>query len=71
MCQVVAGQGWLLVFLGAELSSGATRLNARAAFNYDRYGRWWPHDFPDFDFIPDDEGLSLPSWPWLANRMCR
>lgn len=69
--QVIAGQGRLLVFLGAGLSFGAARLNARATFDYDRYDRWWPHDFPGFDLIPDDDGLPLPSWPWLVNRMCR
>ena len=68
--EVVAGRGGLLVFLGAGLSFGAARLNSRATFDYDRYDRWWPHDFPHLDAIPDDDGLPLPSWPWLVNRMC-
>ena len=68
---VVAGKGRLLVFLGAGLSFGAARLNARATFDYDHYDRWWPHDFPHVDFVPDDDGLPLPSWPWLVSRMCR
>ena len=68
---VVAGQGRLLVFLGAGLSFGSARLNGRATFDYDHYDRWWPHDFPHIDLVPDDDGLPLPSWPWLVNRMCR
>ena len=68
---VVAGKGRLLVFLGAGLSFGAARLNARVTFDYDHYDRWWPHDFPQIDLVPDDDGLPLPSWPWLVSRMCR
>src|SRR5487761_2645025 len=68
---VVAGQSRLLVFLGAGLSFGAARLNGRDTFDYDHYDRWWPHDFPHVDFVPDDDGLPLPSWPWLVSRMCR
>jgi hypothetical protein len=68
---VVAGKGRLLVFLGAGLSFGAARLNARVTFDYDHYDRWWPHDFPHIDLVPDDDGLPLPSWPWLVSRMCR
>lgn len=60
-----------MVFLGAGLSFGAARLQSRASFDYDRYDRWWPHDFPFADLTPDDDGLPLPSWPWLINRMCR
>jgi hypothetical protein len=63
--------GRLMVFLGAGLSFGAARLQSRATFDYDRYDRWWPHDFPFADLTPDDDGLPLPSWPWLINRMCR
>lgn len=71
--EVVAGQGRLLVFLGAGLSFGASRLNSRATFDYDHYERWRPHDLPGFDLnlVPDDDGLPLPSWPWLVSRMCR
>ncbi|MGH9066199.1 MAG: SIR2 family NAD-dependent protein deacylase [Acidimicrobiales bacterium] len=69
--EVVDGQGRLLVFLGAGLSFGAARLNSRATFDYDRYDRWWPHDFPDVGLVADDDGLPLPSWPWLVSRMCR
>lgn len=68
---VIGGQGRLLVFLGAGLSFGAARLNSRATFDYDRYDRWWPYDFPDVGLGPDDDGLPLPSWPWLVSRMCR
>lgn len=60
-----------MVFLGAGLSFGAARLQSRATFDYERYDRWWPHDFPFADLTPDDDGLPLPSWPWLINRMCR
>jgi hypothetical protein len=68
---VVAGQGRLLVFLGAGLSFGAARINSRARFDYERYGRWWMLDFPDGDPLPDDDGLPLPSWPGLVSRMGR
>lgn len=68
---VLAGQGRLLIFLGAGVSFGAARLRSRATFDYDRYDRWWPHDFPHADLAPDDDGLPLPSWPWLVSRMCR
>jgi hypothetical protein len=68
---VIAGQGRLLVFLGAGLSFGAARLQGRARFDYDRYDRRWPRDFPYADRNPDDDGLPLPSWPWLVHRMCR
>jgi hypothetical protein len=66
---VISGQGRLLVFLGAGLSFGAARFQGRAQFDYDRYDHQWPHDFPRI--TPDDDGLPLPSWPWLVNRMCR
>lgn len=68
---VIAAEGRLLVFLGAGLSFGAARLQSRARFDYDRYDPWWPHDFPHGDITPDDDGLPLPSWPWLINRMWR
>ena len=67
---VIAG-GRLLVFLGAGLSFGAARLNSRARFDYHKYDRWWPHEFPFADLMPGDDGLPLPSWPQLINRMCR
>lgn len=63
--------GRLLVFLGAGLSFGAARQQSRARFDYDRYDRWWSHDFPHGGLTPDDDGLPLPSWPWLVNRMHR
>jgi hypothetical protein len=65
------GGGRLLVFLGAGLSFGAARLQSRARFDYERYDRWWPSDFPAGALLPDDDGLPLPSWPWLVNRMYR
>jgi SIR2-like protein len=68
---VIGGQGRLLVFLGAGLSFGAARLQSRARFDYDRYDRWWPPDFPFADISPGDDDLPLPSWTWLVNRMCR
>ena len=66
--ELIADQGRLLVFLGAGLSFGAARLNSRARFDYDHLQRrpWWP-DGPRL--IPDDDGLPLPSWPWLVSRM--
>lgn len=63
--------GRLLIFLGAGLSFGAARQQGRARFDYDRYDRWWPHDFPHGEITPEDDGLPLPSWPWLVNRMYR
>jgi hypothetical protein len=68
---VIQGQGRPLVFLGAGLSFGAARRQSRAKFDYDHYERWWPHDFPQADLIPEDDDLPLPSWPWLVNRMYR
>ncbi|MGX1778543.1 SIR2 family NAD-dependent protein deacylase [Nocardia brasiliensis] len=65
---VISARGRLLVFLGAGLSFGAARLQSRARFDYDRYAHQWPDDFPGI--TPDDDGLPLPSWPWLVNRMC-
>jgi hypothetical protein len=67
----VIAKGRLLVFLGAGLSFGAARLNSRAQFDYHNYDRWWPHDFPFANLMPHDDGLPLPSWPQLINRMCR
>ncbi|WP_165839825.1 SIR2 family NAD-dependent protein deacylase [Mycobacterium montefiorense] len=67
----IADGGRLMVFLGAGLSFGAARLQSRATFDYDRYGPWWPHDLPFDGPAPDDDGLPLPSWPWLTSRMCR
>jgi len=64
--ELVADRGRLLVFLGAGLSFGAARLNSRARFDYDQRSPWWPGE-PHL--IPDDDGLPLPSWPWLVNRM--
>jgi len=64
--EMVADRGRLLVFLGAGLSFGAARLNSRARFDYDQRPPWWPGE-PRL--IPDDDGLPLPSWPWLVNRM--
>lgn len=69
--RVIAGQGRLLVFLGAGLSFGAARFQSRSSFDYDRYDRWWPPDFPHAGITPDDDDLPLPSWPWLVSRMCR
>ncbi|HVV77161.1 MAG TPA: SIR2 family protein [Mycobacteriales bacterium] len=63
--------GRLLIFLGAGLSFGAARQQGRARFDYDRYDRWWPQDFPHRGITPEDDGLPLPSWPWLVNRMYR
>lgn len=68
---LIVGQGRLLVFLGAGLSFGAARFQSRARFDYNRYDRWWPHDFPFADIVPHDDDLPLPSWPQLINRMCR
>jgi hypothetical protein len=67
---VIAGQGRVLVFLGAGLSFGAARYSSRATFDYERYDRWWRDDFLH-DLAADDDGLPLPSWPSLVNRMCR
>lgn len=64
--QLIADRGRLLVFLGAGLSFGAARLGGRASFDYDQRRPWWP-DEPRL--IQDDDGLPLPSWPWLVNRM--
>jgi hypothetical protein len=64
--ELVADRGRLLVFLGAGLSLGAARLNGRARFDYDQRRPWWPGE-PRL--IPDDDGLPLPSWPWLVSRM--
>lgn len=69
--KVVSERGGLLVFLGAGLSFGAARLNGRITFDYDHYDRMWPHDFRHLDLVADDDGLPLPSWPWLISRMCR
>jgi SIR2-like domain len=69
--RVIAGQGRLLAFFGAGLSFGAARFQSRSNFDYDRYDRWWLHDFPFADLTPDDDGLPLPGWTWLVNRMCR
>lgn len=63
---LAADRGRLLVFLGAGLSFGAARLYGRARFDYDHPEQWWP-DAPRL--IPDDDGLPLPSWPWLVSRM--
>jgi SIR2-like domain len=68
---LIAGQGRVLIFLGAGLSFGAARLHSRARFDYERYDRWWPGDFPFADLMPHDDSLPLPSWPQLINRMCR
>lgn len=68
---VVEDNGRLLIFLGAGLSFGAARLQGRARFDYDRYDRWWPMDFPHGGLTPDDDDLPLPSWPWLVSRMYR
>ena len=57
----------LMVFLGADLSFGAARLESRATFDYDRYDRWRPHGFPFADLMPDDDGLPVPFWPWLLS----
>lgn len=67
----MASGGRLLVFLGAGLSYGAARLNGRADFDYHKYDRWWPHDFPFDPLVAGDDDLPLPSWPQLVNRMCR
>jgi hypothetical protein len=67
----IGGQGRLLVFVGAGMSFAASRLNGRAKFDYERYDRPWLHDLPYGDLSPDDDGLPLPSWTWLVNRMCR
>lgn len=67
--ELLADGGRLLVFLGAGLSFGAVRLNGRARFDYERYDQrppWWPQE-PHLS--PDDDGLPLPSWQWLTNRM--
>jgi hypothetical protein len=63
---LTADGGRLLVFLGAGLSFGAARLYGRARFDYDRPEPWRP-DAPRL--VPDDDGLPLPSWPWLVSRM--
>ncbi|MBW0016496.1 MAG: SIR2 family protein [Mycobacterium sp.] len=69
--KVINGPGRLLVFLGAGLSFGAARLHGRTQFDYHRYDHWWSHDFPFTPLTPDDDGLPLPDWPMLVNRMCR
>lgn len=68
---VIAGNGRLLIFLGAGLSFGAARFQSRTRFDYDRYDRWWPRDLPFGDITSDDDGLPLPDWSQLTNRMCR
>ncbi|MEN4422127.1 SIR2 family protein [Mycobacteroides chelonae] len=67
----IADGGRLMVFLGAGLSFGAARFQSRATFDYDHYGPWWLPDFPFDGPAGDDDGLPLPSWPWLTSRMCR
>src|ERR1700740_3282689 len=52
----VIADGRLLVFLGAGLSFGAARRNGGARFDYHKYDRWWPHEFPFTDLMPDDDG---------------
>lgn len=64
--ELVANRGRLLLFLGAGLSFGAARLNGRAQFDYDQRRPWWP-DEPRLS--PKDDGLPMPSWPWLVSRM--
>lgn len=69
LTELLAHGGRLLVFLGAGLSFGAARLNGRARFDYERYDQrppWWPHEPRS---SRDDDGLPLPSWQWLTNRM--
>lgn len=66
----IADGGRLLVFLGAGLSFGAARQNGRARFDYERYDGWHYLDHPA-GLAPDDDGLPLPSWTWLVNRMYR
>ena len=65
----IAGEGRLLVFLGAGLSFGAARLKSRETFDYDRRGSWRYPDHPHAELAPDDDGLPLPSWSWLVSRM--
>jgi len=69
--EAMGGSGRLLIFLGAGLSYGASRFTSRTQFDYHQYDRWWSHDFPLAPLVDDDDGLPLPSWPLLVNRMCR
>jgi hypothetical protein len=63
--------GRVLIFIGAGLSFGGARLNARARFDYHQYEPWWPHDLPHEGLLRDDDGLPMPDWPTLVGRMCR
>jgi NAD-dependent SIR2 family protein deacetylase len=70
----LAGGGRVMVFLGAGLSFGAARFGGRAQFDNERWGP--PEKKGDGERPPsphevawDDDGLPLPSWPWLLNRM--
>lgn len=63
----------LFLFLGAGLSFGAARMGGRSAFDSEY---WGPankdHDNSGprtHDIAYDDDGLPLPSWPWLVSRM--
>jgi hypothetical protein len=65
----VADSGRVLVFLGAGVSFGAARYRGRATFDNEIYRPWPPSDLPQSARSLDDDGLPLPSWPWLVSRM--
>lgn len=63
----------LFLFLGAGLSFGAARIRGRATFDNERWGPSKKdrdnHGPSGHDIAYDDDGLPLPSWPWLVSRM--
>jgi NAD-dependent SIR2 family protein deacetylase len=61
--------GRVLVFLGAGLSFGAARQGGRATFDNEKYRPYPPFDRPEWALSSNDDGLPLPSWPWLVSRM--
>ncbi|RNM11736.1 SIR2 family NAD-dependent protein deacylase [Nocardioides pocheonensis] len=67
----LAGGGRVLVFLGAGVSYGAARIKSRQYFDNEKYRPWPPFDHPHSEWSSNDDGLPLPSWPWLVSRMHR
>ena len=65
----IGAGGRVLVFLGAGLSFGSARQGGRATFDNEKYHRYPPFDFPESSLSSNDDGLPLPSWPWLVSRM--
>jgi len=69
----VAEGSRVMVLLGAGMSFGAARVGGRARFDNERWGP--APEVPEPPYPPtaevawDDDGLPLPSWPWLISRM--